>query len=825
MYLLSRNLLLFSFLLLVATPWPTHAGTWVPTGPFKIASPAFAVLPGVSNTVLVSNGDTTVRSADGGGTFSVVAGVKGFRMFAAGAAGSNVVYGFDGSFATSRSNDGGMTWQATGGVALRELAVVAPTNPLVVYGTFASSGLIRSTDGGATFTTLGGFQALPALALVVSPIDEKVVYAGTLGPLFKTVNGGATFTQIGPPGATRARAIAIDPTDASVLYCLFANVLYKSVDAGATFAQLPVAITALSNTSAIDASIAIDPADHRQVFVAIRGGSLWRSTDAGATWSGPLTIPGSADQVRASNAALYAVGDRIYRSTDQGTTWTALDAPLSNEEIRNLASSPLSPARVFAAGNTGNYRSLDNGRHFEPVAVPPPSTSIRSDGRFHVDSARPDFAYFAVGGGISGPPQLYRSTDGGATWPLLYAPPAIAARPAESFDAFASSPIPGRLFVVSAAYGGGAFRASYLHRSADDGVSWSSAPIVSNTTPAPVQYVQSLILDPRTPMTMYLAAAGFHRSVDGGVNWTAGGAPFDKADTSTVVTALALIPATPATSTTPTIPTTLLASTGLGVYRSTDGGVSWTLSSEGLPAVTITGLAVDPDNGNTVYAALYFGGGVFQSNDAGHTWHPFSTGLSTLSVFTALVTGGSVFAGTTQGVQRCADQACAGGKLSQRVSVVEFYNTQLDHYFMTANAPEIASIDSGGAGPGWVRTNVTFNAWATALDAPYDASQIYRFYGTPNIGPNSHFYTISSSEFANVQKDRGWTYEVGNWFWMKAPAASGACPADTAPIYRAYNNRFAVNDSNHRYTSSPAVLQDMKNRGWIVEGAVLCTPF
>ena len=45
------------------------------------------------------------------------------------------------------------------------------------------------------------------------------------------------------------------------------------------------------------------------------------------------------------------------------------------------------------------------------------------------------------------------------------------------------------------------------------------------------------------------------------------------------------------------------------------------------------------------------------------------------------------------------------------------------------------------------------------------------------------------------------------------------------PIYRAYNNRFAVNDSNHRYTPSPAVLQDMKNRGWIVEGAVLCTPF
>ena len=143
---------------------------------------------------------------------------------------------------------------------------------------------------------------------------------------------------------------------------------------------------------------------------------------------------------------------------------------------------------------------------------------------------------------------------------------------------------------------------------------------------------------------------------------------------------------------------------------------------------------------------------------------------------------------------------------------------------MTADAVEAEGIDNGAAGPGWVRTNAMFNAWNTAADAPYNASQVYRFYGTPKTGPNSHFYTISSAEFANVLLDRGWTYEYGNWFWTIAPTAPGQCPATTTPVYRTYNDRFAFNDSNHRYTASLGVLQSMVSQGWIAEGVVLCMP-
>ena len=51
---------------------------------------------------------------------------------------------------------------------------------------------------------------------------------------------------------------------------------------------------------------------------------------------------------------------------------------------------------------------------------------------------------------------------------------------------------------------------------------------------------------------------------------------------------------------------------------------------------------------------------------------------------------------------------------------------------------------------------------------------------------------------------------------------AGVCPLDSIPVYRLYNNRFAKNDSNHRYTTSRSMRNEMKGQGWIDEGTVFC---
>src|SRR5258708_36214147 len=85
-------------------------------------------------------------------------------------------------------------------------------------------------------------------------------------------------------------------------------------------------------------------------------------------------------------------------------------------------------------------------------------------------------------------------------------------------------------------------------------------------------------------------------------------------------------------------------------------------------------------------------------------------------------------------------------------TAIEWYNTIIGHYFITSGPEEIRSVDSGGAGPGWVRTGGQFATYLGPNDAP-GLSPVCRFYGTPGLGPNSHFYTPNATECAMVKLD------------------------------------------------------------------------
>ena len=162
-------------------------------------------------------------------------------------------------------------------------------------------------------------------------------------------------------------------------------------------------------------------------------------------------------------------------------------------------------------------------------------------------------------------------------------------------------------------------------------------------------------------------------------------------------------------------------------------------------------------------------------------------------------------------------------------TVIEYFNNILGHYFVTANPGEAAAIDNGAAGPGWTKTGQQWKAW---VNGPIPlAAEVCRFYGSTVIdpatgqrrGPNSHFYTLEPAECAAVKTDLGWTYEAPNKFWMIKPVNS-VCPTWTQPVYRVYNNRFAQNDSNHRYMTSQAIYAQMQADGWLPEGVVMCAP-
>jgi hypothetical protein len=163
--------------------------------------------------------------------------------------------------------------------------------------------------------------------------------------------------------------------------------------------------------------------------------------------------------------------------------------------------------------------------------------------------------------------------------------------------------------------------------------------------------------------------------------------------------------------------------------------------------------------------------------------------------------------------------------------VYEFYQSDLDHYFISADPNEVTMLDNGGQG-GWKRTGQTFHAWLKSTEAPPQASPVCRFYAS---GPNSHFYTADAGECEGLkqleqaqraqaqsqgQPFLGWAYE-GIAFYAIAPQDQ-QCPANTTPVYRAYNGRAAQGDPNHRFMTDAQVRGSMF--GWAQEGVAFCSP-
>ena len=254
-----------------------------------------------------------------------------------------------------KSTDAGTTWTHLGlrdGQQIPQIAV-DPKNPnrLFVavlghpYGANDERGVYRSLDGGATFTrVLARGADIGAFDVKIDPHDPQIVYASlwaarqapweiggsfeTAGSgVFKSTDGGTTWTQLRsglPPRIGRA-SLAIAPSDG--------NVLYGSIDAPS-------------------------------------GCGTYRSDDAGTTWKlvnhedrvcergDDLTAVGVDPQ---DPKTVYVTNTSTYRSQDGGVTFTALKGAPGGDDYQNVWINPLHPEIVALASDQGATISLDKG--------------------------------------------------------------------------------------------------------------------------------------------------------------------------------------------------------------------------------------------------------------------------------------------------------------------------------------------------------------------------------------------------------------------------------------------------------------------------------
>jgi hypothetical protein len=150
----------------------------------------------------------------------------------------------------------------------------------------------------------------------------------------------------------------------------------------------------------------------------------------------------------------------------------------------------------------------------------------------------------------------------------------------------------------------------------------------------------------------------------------------------------------------------------------------------------------------------------------------------------------------------------------QHQTIYEFVNDVTGHYFL-ADPTDTSSLNRGGAGGGWRLTGHQFQVYN-----PGYGTGVCRFYAP---GPNTHFFTASAAECSSLRDhpEYGWIYE-GVKFGVELP--SGGHCSGGATMNRYYNNRFALNDSNHRYVDAADTVSrgELQARGWTDEGPVFC---
>ncbi len=219
----------------------------------------------------------------------------------------------------------------------------------------------------------------------------------------------------------------------------------------------------------------------------------------------------------------------------------------------------------------------------------------------------------------------------GVAMSAMVAAPAAALTAGGSWQAIGPSGGPALSLAVDPADAATAYAAcgpGGLFKTVDGGLSWSHSD--AGLLPGAVIRV---VVDPLTPSTVYAATVavtfrytfqmsggGVFKSTDGGATWSPAGSGLGGAGESaaSLLSDLAIDPQTPST---------LFAAVGDTVFRSQDGAASWTASGAGLrPNLRVKTVVLDPAAPSTVYAGTSIG--VWKSTDGGASWLPARQGMA-----------------------------------------------------------------------------------------------------------------------------------------------------------------------------------------------------
>ncbi|HXC06983.1 MAG TPA: hypothetical protein VNZ86_19625, partial [Bacteroidia bacterium] len=298
--------------------------------------------------------------------------------------------GFDGtSIGVMKSVNGGQTWDTTGlyytlqnsGVNYIETSriLISPLNDSILYCS-TSQGVFQSLNAGLTWTKIlnGNIHSLE-----FEPGHANTLYAGDMSGDFYRCTDGVTFTQITAglpaPNTAERMGIGVSPADSNIVYVVAVknnsysfSGLYRSADRGQTFtlqSNHPNLLgweqlgTDTTGQGWYDLCITVSPTNTDSVYIA--GPDIWLSTNKGVNWNNLSYGIIHVDNhhllfAPGSSRKMYLAEDGgVFTSPDAGKTWTNISNNLAIGEQYNIGLSSDNPD-LFITGWQDNGTNLDN---------------------------------------------------------------------------------------------------------------------------------------------------------------------------------------------------------------------------------------------------------------------------------------------------------------------------------------------------------------------------------------------------------------------------------------------------------------------------------
>ena len=575
--------------------------------------------PSTPSTMYLGTASGVLKSTNSGGAwipqnnFSVP-GIPSVRALAIDPTTPLTIYAGTTSNGLFKSTNGAGVWTAMnngmGGSNPTNVGsiVIDPANPATIYtghgSTFASGGINQSTNGGTSWTPLT--NGVPDVGIAAMVATSSAVYAAPNNRgIIKTTNGGSSWTSTETGlWSPNVSSLVKDPNNASVLYA------------------------GTSGNGLSDAFVTkLNPSGSGLLFSTLLGGSKEESGNGIAVdASGNITVVGQ------TNSLNFPFANAIRSTvTFNGNCTTGFVTKLN----------PAVPSYTFSTYLGGGQCDVANG------------VATDSSGNIYVTgrTGSPDFPIA----------NAFQATFAGSQF-------------SDAFDAFVSKLTPGGSLIYSTFLGGASGADTGFGIAAD---SSGNAYVTGNTgstnfpTVNPIQactgsdvfvtkftsdgsalaystclggggsdtgrsiavdsannaYVTGFTDSGNFPLVAgaLRTRSGIYKSVDGATNWSN-----DNYGLLPVVSPVSFpFPAASALAIHPTDTSIVYAATALGVFKSTNGGRTWSAMNSGLPNGAFA-LVIDPLTPSTLYAAigsLSGDRGIYKSIDGGATWNLRSNGI------------------------------------------------------------------------------------------------------------------------------------------------------------------------------------------------------